>query len=517
MERRLQRLKLGKKYRTQIQRDYSSFFEPDGKPLLQIKPFILYKQEGDIDQSFKQQYELLCQLYQSTKLLQVDFKEVATKLRTKLEGKPNLNNTNTQCNNIELKSKKIGKSTLLNSRFCKFKLFMKNNRLRQTQILIEKLAQISNQMLSLQTKFVELNFENQKSIEIKIFINTDLMLNITNEEDHKNDKIQVKMENSDSKIEETRILNHSCFFKNEQIILNQRKSLTYINENLEQKPPLINRSKKISFKELVQKIDLENKLNEKKQSNMQKLGSEIKNQEQKLNNYTQIKQEEVIINNQDYLIQNEEQQKKEKQSFYPQDQQEVETPDKIQGITNKASGIENTRMDYDSISKEKKSTIINIDFQDNTFDEQDSCQIIFINQPNQQDNQNEFNSKRTGQKDVVNNQDQQDVLEKQRLLRDEENSNRLRIKMRFLLFRKYINFIKKTSKASYDRDINLRNNNDNQNANNKGTQENKNQEIQLNQRFRREKDSEKQKGKSNQRKNQRRENLNKKRKIGQMK
>ncbi|CAD8135366.1 unnamed protein product [Paramecium octaurelia] len=423
MERRLKRFKLGKKKETEIQRDYSQYLEPEGISLLQSRLFTQYQEEGDIEQSFRQDYEQLCQFYQSTKLLQVKFNEVATKLRTKLDGNPIINST--QCN-VELKSKKIGKSTLQNSHFCKFRLLMKNNKRKQAQILMEKLAWLSNQILSFQKKFVELNFEKQKSIEIKIFINTDLILNITNEDGQINDKIVVKMENLDSKIEETKNLNDSCLYKNEQIVMNQRKSKTDFNDDSELKPQLLNRSKKISFKELVQKINIENKQNEKKQSNRQKLGQEITNPEQKQNNYIQIKQEEVI--KYDHTIQNEEHQERniqiiqKIQSSYRQNQQEVQDPDKKQQITNKTSDIENASMDFRNTRKENNLAVINIGSQDNMFEEQESCQIIFVNQPNQQENQNGIKFEKIDQ--VINNQNQQNVVEKFGLLKNEEISNK---------------------------------------------------------------------------------------------
>ncbi|CAD8044089.1 unnamed protein product [Paramecium primaurelia] len=427
---RLNLSKLVNEKQEQIQKDSFYYPESDRKALIKRGPLIQY--ESDIYSEICQKHEKLCRSNETKELFQVIFQELLSRDLTQL--KIENNRKKPQYTKIRGdKSKRIKRSTALQLKLHKFNLFIKKIKRIKLQKQQEKHIFNLNQIPTLQTQIVKFNLENQNTTEIKIIINTDFLLNFQNLEEYNTDNKEIKIQVLDS-IQETKVQDNLCLLKNEKIEVSLKKSPQFLIEDSEKEPELNNKTKKISFKDLICKIDLENMQNQKKLLQKQKLQQENTYPQKKLHIFNDIQNQEIIIIDQKDIIQKEEQEMTQNiQPFQRKNEQEVQSPNEKQGMIKNIQDVEITKIDFNQIQN----------YPQNNTSEEDSCQIIenyyynqfFVEQQKKQrknhKNQKNFpenKSEHNGQnfeytQQVEYNQNKKNVLDKFKFQKNEENQN----------------------------------------------------------------------------------------------
>ncbi|CAD8137854.1 unnamed protein product [Paramecium pentaurelia] len=435
-ESRLKLSKLVNEQQEQIQKDHFSYPESDRKALIKTGPLIQY--ERDIYSENCQKHEKLCRSNETKELFQVNFQELLRRNQTQL--KIDNNRKNPFYNKIKDKKKRIKRSTTLQLKLHKFNLFIKKIKRIKLQKQQEKHIYNLNQIPTFETQIVKFNLENQNTIDIKIIINTDFLLNFQNSEENNKDNKEIKIQVLDS-IQETKVQNNLCLLKNEKIEVSLKKSPQFLIEDSEKEPELNNKSKKISFKELMYKIDLENKQNQKKLLQKQKLQQVITNSQQKLHIFNEIQAQEIIIIDQKDIIQKEEQEMTQNiQSFQRKNEYEVQSPNEKQGMIKNVQDFEITKIDFNQIKN---------DPQNNT-SEEDSCQIIENNHQNEffVEQQKKQRKKNINQKNFPENKSEhngqnfeltQQVVYNQNKNKNEKNQNSEECESIFQKFEQFCN------------------------------------------------------------------------------
>ncbi|CAD8046109.1 unnamed protein product [Paramecium sonneborni] len=285
-EKKLKSCCLANQKTSNIKKVFPLEFGLDGITLLQRGPWT--QQERDIYLQICQKHEDQCKQNQTASIFKEILGKIPTRNLAQLKGFHKINNPFPP--NIIKKNNRIRRTKLelsLNDSDKLLYFVIKSQRkkcIKQQQ----KLANLNNQILTQQTQIVQFNLKEEKQTEVKIYINIDLLLNTINQQDQKLIRDEIKAEKLDCAIEEQKEQLNQIMLKKDKIIVSLRNHNEIKDEKVEEELKFINKSKKITFNELISKIEIESKLNHKKQIKQQNFW-------QKIDNSEQLQTDEVII------------------------------------------------------------------------------------------------------------------------------------------------------------------------------------------------------------------------------
>ncbi|CAK92416.1 unnamed protein product (macronuclear) [Paramecium tetraurelia] len=343
-ERKLKRFKQAKDKKRYIKKAYPLEFGPDGKTLLQRGPWT--QQEKEIYLQICQNHQKECLSNQTKELFQEILQLIPTRNLTQLKG---YHNNHNPFQTIIIKESKRIRRTKFQMSQEKLKEFaLKNKKKRQIKQL-EKLSNLNNQIITQETQIIQFKLDDDKQIEIKVFINTDLLLNLNYTEDVKLEKDEIKTENLESGIQEGKEQLCQQKTQKDKIVVKLRNQQEIKVENVEDEPSLINKAKQIVFKELICFIELENKQNKRLFRELKQFQPREKHYRQ-LVNFKQPHKDDVPQIEQKQNNQKDEQQKKDKkvqqqitQPINTQNLQEVRlSPEKQQKAQIQTNRIKNS-------------------------------------------------------------------------------------------------------------------------------------------------------------------------------
>ncbi|CAD8047073.1 unnamed protein product [Paramecium sonneborni] len=341
-EKKLKRLKQIKEKKHYIKKAYPLEFGPDGKTLLKRGPWT--QKEREIYLQNCQEHEEECRSNKTKELFKQILEQIPTRNLTQLKGFHKKNNPFPTITIIKNKRIRRTKLQLGSQNSNKLLDIVKKNQKKKQIKQLEKLAQLNNQILTLQTQMVQFSCKEDKQIQIKIYINLDNLINTYVEEDYRQERDEIKTENLDLSIEQTKEQINQQKIQKDKIIVSLKNLIDTKVEEDESK--FINKAKIITFKELLSKIEVEKKSNNQKQLSDQKFWQGIGNQQKILIKFKQQQRKEVL------QIENQQDKEKDVQQI-PQIQQILEEKQQQQQIQ-----PEQTLNEQQNVSPKNKMTRI---------------------------------------------------------------------------------------------------------------------------------------------------------------
>ncbi|CAD8140250.1 unnamed protein product [Paramecium octaurelia] len=370
-ERKLKRSKQAKEKKRYIKKAYPFEFGPDGKTLLQRGPWT--QQEKEIYLQICQNHQKECLSNQTKELFQEILQLIPTRNLTQLKG---YHNNHNPFQTIIIKESKRIRRTKKEMSQDKLKEFALKNKMKRQIKQLEKLSNLNNQIITLETQIVQFKLDDENQIEIKIFINTDLLLNLNNTEDQRQERDEIKTENLESVVEEGNEQINQQKIQKDKIVVKLRNPQEIKVENLEDEPSLINKAKQIVFKELICFIQLEDKQN-KRLLIEPKLFQPKEKYQRILINFKPPHKDDMLQIEQKQQNQKDEQQKKDKQI-----QQQIIQPINTQNVQELQLSPEKqqkTQIQSNRINNSVDQQLITLDNLEQTNQNPNQIQITDIN------------------------------------------------------------------------------------------------------------------------------------------